>query len=353
MKAAELKLHLLYYGIRIDIESMKLMNYKTDKHIHNDRHFVDSLFKDEVPQEIILIDENKTKLCVSVLARPHSPYKLCYDKTELYISFNDKRLDTKVEFVPEPLFWNLKTKDGIPNYNLLSLPGLSELSLWTWHDCALHYEKKGCSFCTTTRTATRFGTGLKSDLLTAYNIDKKIDKNEFFKEYYPILLNRSADALSSALELDFLNREYWFTFISGNLTDSLLDLQHEIVYHLTEDLLNLIPLLNREKIVINIMPPNDKKKIKELKDIGANYYMANLEIWDEEYFKSICPGKYIYGRQKFIEMLEYAVSNFGAGNVWCNFVCGIEPLEYQLEGSKNWLRWESFLAQTSFIKTQM
>lgn len=332
MNVSELKLNLLFYGIRIDMDSIKSLTYKKDKHFHNDRHFIGKSHRDVVPQEIILVDDSNVEICVSVLLRPDSPYLLSYNEYHLNITYKGKRLDIDVKFIPEPSFWKRETKDGTPTYNLLSLPGINELSLWSWNDCTLQYERNECAFCTTTQTSIRYKTSLKSNLLSAFNFKEKIDIKNFFSKDYPILLNRSTDALTSALQLDFKLKEYWFTIISGNLTEHLLDFQHKIASNLISDLLRTVPSLDKNKVVINIMPPNNKIFIESLKKSGAKYYMSNLELWNVDYFKSICPGKWIYGRNKFINMLEYAVTIFGRGNVWCNFVSGIELLKYQLEG---------------------
>lgn len=45
----------------------------------------------------------------------------------------------------------------------------------------------------------------------------------------------------------------------------------------------------------------------------------------------VCPGKNRIDRNRFLSMMEDAVEIFGNGHVWCNLVCGLEPLENQLE----------------------
>jgi hypothetical protein len=332
MNAADLKLHLLLQGLNIDYGALKEQSFKTDKYLHNDRHFVPLEKKGTVPQELLLIDESAYTVCVGVLARPESPFSLLGDSDGPYLTFEGKRINVRVAFLPEPVFWNMETRDGIPNYFLLSVPGVNELNLWPWHDCALHYEQEGCAFCTTTSTAVQAGTGPKSELLTVFRINQVSNFVDVFTRFYPSLLERSIDALTAALRYDFPTRDYWFTIISGNLSHDLLSEQHDLFGRLLEDLLQQVPELRRDRVVFNIMPPNDVGKLRQVKQSGASFYMANLEIWDESYFRDICPGKARYGRNRFIDMLLQAVNVFGAGNVWCNFVCGLEPLDLQLQG---------------------
>jgi hypothetical protein len=60
----------------------------------------------------------------------------------------------------------------------------------------------------------------------------------------------------------------------------------------------------------------------------------NLEIWDKDIYKTICPGKArgSGGWEHWVKALEYAVKVFGHGRVRSTFVVGIEPKAKTLEG---------------------
>jgi hypothetical protein len=61
----------------------------------------------------------------------------------------------------------------------------------------------------------------------------------------------------------------------------------------------------------------------------------NLEVWNPNYFRAICPGKdKVQGRDNWIRALKWAVEIFGKGKVTTHFVPGIEPMEYTLEGAE-------------------
>lgn len=69
----------------------------------------------------------------------------------------------------------------------------------------------------------------------------------------------------------------------------------------------------------------DKKLAQKLKEVGVNKVLWNIEVWDEEMFKIICPGKSKFvGRENWLMHLREAVEVFGVGNVCCNFVGGFE-----------------------------
>jgi len=332
VKAAELKLHLLVDGLSIDFDAINNDSFKSDKYLHNDRHFAPKSHKRHVPQELILCGGDGYELCVGVLSRPESPLHLKRDSNGLFIESFAERLDISVRFVAEPLFWSMTTNDGIPNFRILSVPGINELNLWPWHDCSLHYAGKGCTFCTTTSTANHFGTGSRSNLLTAFAIERSSDPQEYMWSSYPLLRERAIKAVSDALNHDYSSADYWVTIISGNLDQSLVQLQYEAMAMLFKDLISKVPGLRKDRMVANIMPPESGQAISLLKNAGVTHFMSNLEIWDSELFRAICPGKADYGRDKFLEMLQHAVTVFGEGNVWCNFVSGLEPLELQLDG---------------------
>jgi hypothetical protein len=333
MNASELKLRLLIEGIALDYASFDNLSFKADKYLHNDRHFAPKDRKNSIPQDLLLNDGIHEPLCVGVLSRPQSPLRLTYQDGALRIILSGTALDIEIRFLREPCFWAQLTSDGIPMFKLLSIPGSNELNLWTWHDCAYHYEKMGCSFCTTTATAVRGGTGRRSALATAYDfIVDPGDGSGAAAKILPTLLRRSTETLQAALRSDFADGEYWFTIIGGNVPNSKLPAQHGLIRGLISGLLQDVDSLRADRIVANVMVPDDERDLTRLRNAGASVLMANLEVWDQTEFERICPGKAAYGRGQFLHMLEAAAAVFGAGLAWSNFVCGLEPMNVQLEG---------------------
>jgi hypothetical protein len=80
--------------------------------------------------------------------------------------------------------------------------------------------------------------------------------------------------------------------------------------------------------------PLDFAVIDKYKEAGYRTIAMNIEIWDENIFKSICPGKErrCGGRANWVRALEYAVRVFGRGRVRSNIVAGIEPKRSILDG---------------------
>ncbi|KHE93992.1 MAG: biotin synthase [Candidatus Scalindua brodae] len=92
----------------------------------------------------------------------------------------------------------------------------------------------------------------------------------------------------------------------------------------------------------------------ELKKYGVGAVCFNLEIWDEELWDKICPGKSKFvGRENWIQGLTDAVDVFGRGNVMSAFVSGIEimqPYAYSTQQAlKSSLDGAEFLLQKGVI----
>ncbi len=88
---------------------------------------------------------------------------------------------------------------------------------------------------------------------------------------------------------------------------------------------------------LNIMPPVNKKYIEEAKKLGFNNIMFNLEVFGEQKYKEVCPGKHnLIPHQIFIDRMIEAVNFFQPGNVRCGFVFGAQPVN-ELEAGVKYL----------------
>lgn len=73
---------------------------------------------------------------------------------------------------------------------------------------------------------------------------------------------------------------------------------------------------------IQALDPPDSQR---LKDAGFDYACYSMEVWAEELWKVIVPGKTrSVGRAHWMTCLTDAVRIFGEGRVLCNFVAGVE-----------------------------
>lgn len=76
---------------------------------------------------------------------------------------------------------------------------------------------------------------------------------------------------------------------------------------------------------VNLSVPDDFSEIDQLYEVGARNIVLNMEVWNPDMFKAICPGKAKrVGHQRWLDGLKYAVSVFGRANVFSGFVLGLE-----------------------------
>lgn len=120
-----------------------------------------------------------------------------------------------------------------------------------------------------------------------------------------------------------------------NLTGGFIPERRELEYYLdaAEEIRALTGLSHFRGTAV-IGAPADLKMLEKYKESGFNSVSINLEIWDKDIFKSICPGKekWTGGQAHWVAALEAAVEVFGRGFVKSNIVAGIEPKESILEG---------------------
>jgi hypothetical protein len=77
--------------------------------------------------------------------------------------------------------------------------------------------------------------------------------------------------------------------------------------------------------VLQVGPPEKKDDWKRYYDTGIPAIQPNLEVWDRDLFKVLCPGKEKHiGYDEFIRRLLGGAEVFGWGRVIPNFVCGVE-----------------------------
>ncbi len=79
-------------------------------------------------------------------------------------------------------------------------------------------------------------------------------------------------------------------------------------------------------VAVEALPPKHNKWIDETYAVGADSVLYNLEIYDPELFKVICPGRAdLIGRERYLDALKYAAKIFPNGTVASHLIVGLEP----------------------------
>jgi hypothetical protein len=79
-------------------------------------------------------------------------------------------------------------------------------------------------------------------------------------------------------------------------------------------------------VLATLMPPKRRDLIDELRDAGYTKIYFSLEVFERRLFEVICPGKAADGYDEILSSLNYALQSFGRGNVFSNFVYGLQGI---------------------------
>jgi hypothetical protein len=227
----------------------------------------------------------------------------------------------KIRYIKEPEYYGKKLKNGDVVKKYVSSCGYDELNILPWKGCAI---SKNCKFCGVNTVANKDET----DLFNAFSISKNHD---IWKENKSNYISNLKEAISIALEDKCYDEHAHLIMISGNLSDESLDMQTDIYSEIAENIKNDLNGKATEGIVAVMTPPKDMNKMVKMKKSGIDIVVFNLEVGNEPWFSKYCPGKSNLGREYFIERLLKAVNIYGSGNVWTNFVFGLEPADKLIE----------------------
>lgn len=211
-----------------------------------------------------------------------------------------------VNFVKLPNFSN-QFINNIPVSSICSFLGQDLLGITPSNYCFYFQQKKQCRFC---------------EILPTFK--KEVDYPKTFKS-----LDVIEESILSALKNE--PRLRFIAITTGNIQsyDATFDYFSQIGLRLQKH----SSFQKIEQVLATLMPPDDFSKIELLKNHGFTKIYFPLEVFDRSHFKVVCPGKNDYGYDKIIDALKKAVQIFGQGNVYTNFVYGIQSLNVSLDGS--------------------
>jgi len=234
--------------------------------------------------------------------------------------FYDDRFIDFVSFPPKNGFYFQKTSSGLPFIGNSVLQGIDWVAFQCLWPCEYAASGNPCQFCF---------SGAEHEALA-----KK--KKGLPRAVDPI---DAAEIVKYAIEKAGCNG---IQITGGSTFNS--DKERRLV---TSYLEAIDQLVGRDKIkgdiLLYITPPKDLSIIDEYFALGASKIACSLELWDETLAATVTPGKIAYTtRKRHLDALEYAVSKYGDGKAFSNFIIGIEPFESLKEGA-------TYLAQRGII----
>lgn len=235
---------------------------------------------------------------------PDSRYRLRVIEGRTLIFLGEQQL-AEIQLYLRPPLLDLTTSDGEHFDHIAAFTPEGGLNVCFSNECDLKNSGEDCKYCNINSTADAYRS-----------------QNIFLKSPRQV-----GEVYAAAYQ------EGWANHI--NLTGGFIPERREVDYYLdiAEEIRERTGLPQIHGTAV-IGAPHDLKIIDKYKEAGYTALSINIEIWDRDIFKAICPGKEkrCGGRDHWVKALEYAAEVFGKGNVRSNIVAGIEPKESILAG---------------------
>jgi hypothetical protein len=234
-----------------------------------------------------------------------SRYSLIKENGAIYLAHKGEVI-FPIEFGARPKYYGLKTSDGTRMNTLALYSGDGTLLVPYSNECAFKEKGRDCKFCNINATSRTYGE--------AEGIGWK----------YP---HQIGEAVAAAYREDGARHV--------TLTGGFVAERREVEYYLdVADSIREHTGLDDFNGTACVGAPHDLSIIDKYKEAGFRTIATNIEIWDKNLFRAICPGKDIEsgGYDHWVKTLEYEAEVFGRGKVRSNIVAGIEPKDSTLEG---------------------
>lgn len=233
-----------------------------------------------------------------------SNYAINYDSNKYYLTYKGNEV-FPIEFLSRPEYYKLKTTDSTDMSHVATYNREGTIFVSYSNECSLKEKGLDCKYCNINATKDTYGE--------KQNIQWK----------YPKQIGETAAAA-------YKNGAKHITISGGFIperreVDYYIDVAEAIKEHTGLDDFNGTGVIGA---------PADLEVIDRYKEVGYRTIAINIELWDKNMFKTICPGKEqeCGGWEHWVKALEHAAKVFGYGRVRSNIVGGIEPKNSTLEG---------------------
>lgn len=238
-----------------------------------------------------------------------SPWHIEKTQAGSHVLCRDGKPLRSIEFVARPRWLDLHAQDGMS----MARTGAEALG-----DMLVVNVAPGCQYFTQKDDAgdslrcTFCGYGRPDERMVP--LGQKIDRTAL----EPYTYKRMQETIAAALETEKVRHVY---LVGGSLTDW------------EEEGRRFLEMARAARAVVGhrahlslgsgAVPPAMLKIFKDEDLVDGCCF--NLEVWGEQLFRSVCPGKDRYvGWSRWLESLYAGAELFGRGNVYTAMVCGVE-----------------------------
>ncbi|MDR3280241.1 MAG: hypothetical protein LBT23_07000, partial [Synergistaceae bacterium] len=245
-----------------------------------------------------------------------NPYHVDWSDAEgVFLLMDRGETIDSVDFVPRPGFFGKRTDRGVP---MEAIAGVrtQKLFITAYQHCRLWetgYQCKFCAFFTNSKDTPKLGHAADETASNTEDWRKTREMNQ--EDIYETV----REALKERGRFSEIQLSGGLDYGGNELFDNEVDRYIRVLRAIGRNF--------KGRFSSQLMAPAySKKQVKRLYDeTGLTSYCPNIEVWDEEKSKWLCPGKNKWvGRQEWINRTIDAVEIFGKGFVCTQVVAGAE-----------------------------
>ncbi|MCK9284120.1 MAG: hypothetical protein M0P39_07540 [Rhodocyclaceae bacterium] len=237
---------------------------------------------------------------------PDSPYWIRKNDGIIYLEKNGKFV-CPIEFVERPEYYSKNTSSGTPMKTVGTMRGKHGLMVCSPLFCSNWVEGGPCKYC---------------------NMNPGMDQYE-----NKAITKKQGDEVGEvAAAMLAEGIDFHLVISAGQPPRGKTTVDDHI-----EILEGIKRMTGLEKIpgTDNISPPEDLGQLERLRNTGIQCLFTNIEVWNPDLFKYMCPGKdRNFGQEHFKSACDRAAQLWGRGNSWAAMVAGLEDKASLLEGCK-------------------
>jgi hypothetical protein len=299
LEYAELKFEILTQGVRLSTEAISLLSGSGGKRGAKPALRTRSGVSGGLDLQL---DEN---LFVNAPIREFFARKSRLElawQDKAWVILRDSNVVAEVGVLPEPEYYAKATKDGSRLLSQVAQMCSPDRICYgmTGSACFFWEANRRCKYCS---------IGLNGAE------DPVRKKSEYFLE-----------------ALEYAVREKQFPakhILIGGGTPSGPDMGATLASALCRAVKERFPL----SVYVMIAAPLENRYIDELHDAGVDELGMNLELWSDEAWREIIPGKHKHiGKARYLKALEYSVQKFGSIRTRSILIAGLESDANTLSG---------------------
>lgn len=217
-----------------------------------------------------------------------------------FLYHHDERVE-ELFFEKRPKWLTQKTSDGKTFSSVMQLISAQVFNACVMRHCEYFNTDAHCRFCAMTGGSRAL-------------------KEVGIRHQMALKTEHAVEALEAAHKETGVNI---ILLSGGTLLDQ--DREAEAYYRLTKALAEKRDELRAETYILAGTTAFERDKAQRLRDLGLDLLMYDIEVWDPEVFRFVCPGKSAHiGRDEWLKRLLAAKDIFGTGRAGTNLVLGAE-----------------------------